>query len=113
MGDLSSAQREYVDALLDDLLDLPEERRIERLLTLPIDDPAVVQEVKSLLRAASAARDFLTAKPERPAEVPADAITLGSGLCSWSIVRRAAFTRSGKSSHASNIPESQDSTMAV
>jgi eukaryotic-like serine/threonine-protein kinase len=86
-GDLSFAQKEHVDALLDDLLDLPDDQRIKRLLSLRIDDAAVVEEVKSLLRAASASQDFLTPKTRQPIDAPADAVPVEPGLCGWRIVR--------------------------
>jgi hypothetical protein len=86
-GDLSFAQKEHVDALLDDLLDLPDDQRIKRLLSLRIDDAAVVEEAKSLLRAASASQDFLTPKTRQPIDAPADAVPVEPGLCGWRIVR--------------------------
>jgi eukaryotic-like serine/threonine-protein kinase len=87
VDDLSSAQKRYVDALLDDLLELPEDQRIERLHTLRIDDPAVMEEVKSLLHAVSASRDFLRPKPLRLTDVPADPTLLEAGLGRWRFVR--------------------------
>jgi hypothetical protein len=87
MGGLSSAQTAYVHALLDDLLDLPEDRRIERLLSLNIDDSMVVEEVKSLLRAASASHGFLTSDAPRPRNPPADAAPTEAGLGKWRIIR--------------------------
>ncbi len=60
---LSAAQLERVDALLDALLDVPEDQRIDRLSVLRIDDHAVLQEVTSLLRATIASKDFLTSRP--------------------------------------------------
>ena len=87
LSDLSSAQKGRVDALLDDLLDLPEDQRIGRLRTLRIDDPAVMRELESLLHAVSASRDFLHPKPLRPTDVPADATFLEAGLGRWRLLR--------------------------
>jgi non-specific serine/threonine protein kinase/serine/threonine-protein kinase len=80
IGGLSAAQKGQVDSLLDDLLELPEDQRIERLLALRIDDAAVVDEVQSLLRAASASRDFLT-------DTPAALGLVETGLGGWNIIR--------------------------
>jgi eukaryotic-like serine/threonine-protein kinase len=85
-GELSSAQRVRVYALLDELLEVSEDERIG-CLSILTDDAAVVDEVKSLLRAASASRDFLTLKPPRIADVPAEALLREAGLGSWKIVR--------------------------
>lgn len=87
IGDLSAAQKGQVDSLLDDLLDLPEDQRIGCLLTLGVDDPAVVGEVKSLLRAASASRDFLTLKPLQPIDSPVVNGLVEAGLGGWNIIR--------------------------
>jgi non-specific serine/threonine protein kinase/serine/threonine-protein kinase len=86
-GDLSSAQQGCIDALLDDLLDLPEDQRFERFLGLHIDDSAVAAEIESLLRAASASQDFLMRRPHRPTDVPHPALPLEAGLDRWKFVR--------------------------
>ena len=51
---LSPAQRARVDALLDDMFDLPDAERIANLRARSIEDSAVLAEVESLLRSASA-----------------------------------------------------------
>src|ERR1019366_6054477 len=48
---LSAEQQTAVDALLDDLLDLPVDRRAQRLRSRHVTDPVVLAEVESLLRA--------------------------------------------------------------
>ena len=48
---LSPQQRQRVDALLDELLDLPEETRIAQLRSRHEEDSAVLAEVESLLLA--------------------------------------------------------------
>jgi non-specific serine/threonine protein kinase/serine/threonine-protein kinase len=84
---LSPAQRAQVDELLDDMFDLPEGERIANLRARRIDDSAVLAEVESLLRSASAAGGFL-AMPLKP---PADELmpdgTLGVRLGAWRITR--------------------------
>ena len=64
MSALSAAQRSRVDELLDALLDQPEEARADYLDRNSGDDPAVRQEVESLLRAAQQLGEFL-ATPAR------------------------------------------------
>ena len=51
---LSADQRVRVNALLDELFDLPEADRLSLLRNRRIEDPLVLAEVESLLRAASA-----------------------------------------------------------
>src|SRR5665213_1932337 len=77
---LSTQQQAHVNALLDELLDLPEDRRSQRLHSHGVDDPAVLSEVESLLRAALAADGFLRS-PARPAvEAPASEVASGMRL---------------------------------
>jgi hypothetical protein len=57
---LTPQQRERVDALLDELLDLAEETRIAALQARCTDDSLVLAEVESLLRAAHASEGFLS-----------------------------------------------------
>ncbi len=73
--------------MLDVLLDVPEAQRSERLIALKIDDPAVLQEVTSLLRATLASRDFLTQRPRRPIEEPQENGSPEVNLGRWRIVR--------------------------
>jgi eukaryotic-like serine/threonine-protein kinase len=113
MASLSSAQKECVDALLDDLLDLPEDRRIERLLTLCIDDPAVVEEVQSLLRAASASRDFLVMKPQLRNDVPDGAVPLEAGLGKWKIVRLIGYGGMGDVYEATRTGDDFEQRVAI
>jgi len=60
---LNPLQRIRVDALLDELLDLPEEARLANLGARSAEDPAVLAEVRSLLRAAHASGGFLDEPP--------------------------------------------------
>jgi non-specific serine/threonine protein kinase/serine/threonine-protein kinase len=76
---LSTQQQAHVNALLDELLDLPADRRSQRLLSRDVDDPAVLSEVQSLLRAASAADGFLRS-PARPAVESTSPAAASSGL---------------------------------
>jgi eukaryotic-like serine/threonine-protein kinase len=88
MSELSAEQRARVDALMDELLDLPEAGRAEWLSAKPIDDPAVRTEAESLLEAACAAQGFL-AGPARPAVQPLSAsIPSGTLLGVWRVGRR-------------------------
>jgi non-specific serine/threonine protein kinase/serine/threonine-protein kinase len=83
---LSPAQRVRVDELLDDLFDLPEGERLANLRARRIEDSAVVAEVESLLRSASASGGFLSVSP-KPAGDPLPDETLGLRLGSWRITR--------------------------
>src|SRR5580698_3526468 len=79
---LSPEQRARVDQLLDDMFDLPEAERLANLRARRIEDSAVLAEVESLLRAASAAGGFLATPPKPPAEeLPAEGlgVRLGAG----------------------------------
>jgi non-specific serine/threonine protein kinase/serine/threonine-protein kinase len=70
MAALSAVQRVHADELLDVLLDLPVEARAAYLARRRDDDPVVIREVESLLRATLQCGDFL-ATPARLA-APAD-----------------------------------------
>jgi eukaryotic-like serine/threonine-protein kinase len=83
---LSPAQRARVDALLDDMFDLPEAERLANLRARRIEDSAVLAEVESLLRAASASGGFLSTPPKPAAEELPDG-TLGLRLGAWRITR--------------------------
>lgn len=84
---LTSQQRNRVDALLDELLDLPEEARAGRMQNWRSEDPAVLAEVESLLRAANASGAFLNA-PARPTLDDAGQDTLiGTRVDAWKITR--------------------------
>jgi serine/threonine protein kinase len=84
---LSPAQRARVDALLDDMFDLPEAERIANLRARRIEDSAVLAEVESLLRAASASGGFLSNPPKPPAEEFISDGTVGLRLGAWRISR--------------------------
>src|ERR1700733_10909077 len=84
---LSPAQRARVDALLDDMFDLPEAERIANLRARRIEDSAVLAEVESLLRSASASGGFLSTPPKPPAEELIPDGTLGMRLGAWRITR--------------------------
>ena len=83
---LSPAQRARVDELLDDLFDLPEGERLANLRARHIDDSAVMAEVESLLRSASASGGFLSMSP-KPAGDPLPDEALGLRLGAWRITR--------------------------
>jgi predicted Ser/Thr protein kinase len=83
---LSPAQRVRVDELLDDLFDLPEGERLANLRARRVEDSAVVAEVESLLRSASASGGFLSMSP-KPAADPLPDDTLGLRLGAWRITR--------------------------
>jgi non-specific serine/threonine protein kinase/serine/threonine-protein kinase len=84
---LSPAQKARVHELLDDLFDLPEEERIVNLRGRRIDDSAVLAEVESLLRSASASGDFLCIPPKPSAEEILPDGTVGMRLGAWRITR--------------------------
>ncbi len=84
---LSPAQKARVDALLDDMFDLPEEERIANLRARRIEDSAVLAEVESLLRSASASGGFLSDPPKPAAEELIPDGTLGLRLGAWRIAR--------------------------
>jgi eukaryotic-like serine/threonine-protein kinase len=84
---LSPAQRARVDALLDDMFDLPEAERIANLRARRIEDSAVLAEVESLLRSASASGGFLSTPPKPPTEDLIPDGTLGLRLGAWRITR--------------------------
>jgi eukaryotic-like serine/threonine-protein kinase len=84
---LSPAQRARVDALLDDMFDLPEAERIANLRARRVEDSAVLAEVESLLRSASASGGFLSTPPKPPAEDLIPDATLGLRLGAWRITR--------------------------
>jgi len=93
---LSPQQRARVDALFDELLELPRERRRRVMSGWQLEDPIVVEEVASLLHAAEASREFLShpvqaaflaACAEVPAEVPAEEPPCGSRMGDWRVIR--------------------------
>jgi eukaryotic-like serine/threonine-protein kinase len=84
---LSAAQKARVDELLDDLFDLPEEERIANLRGRRIEDPAVIAEVESLLRSASASAGFLSTPPKPSADEMMPDAMVGMRLGAWRITR--------------------------
>ncbi len=85
--DLTDQQRSRVDALLDELLDLPEPARAARLNDRHIEDPRVRAEVESLLLAAHASERFLEG-PARPAvDAALQDAAIGTRLGAWTITR--------------------------
>jgi non-specific serine/threonine protein kinase/serine/threonine-protein kinase len=84
---LSPAQRARVDALLDDMFDLPEAERVANLRARHIEDSAVLAEVESLLRAATASGGFLAIPPKPAAEELIPDGTVGLRLGAWRITR--------------------------
>ena len=84
---LSPAQQAQAETLLDALLDLPDDDRLDGLQRLAPDDAAVRAEVESILRAASACGQFL-ASPAQPTAVatPSSPFEGGDRLGPWRIV---------------------------
>jgi tetratricopeptide (TPR) repeat protein/predicted Ser/Thr protein kinase len=87
MSALSAAQRIRVDELLDVLLDTPAEARADYLDRNGSDDPAVRDEVESLLRATQRLGGFLATPARLGAEVPIEPIPADMRVGAWKIVR--------------------------
>jgi eukaryotic-like serine/threonine-protein kinase len=86
--DLNAEQRVRVDALLDELFDLPEEARVAQLRSRHDEAPAVLAEVESLLRAAHASGGFLGESADRaPADDVVPDAAIGMRLGAWTIKR--------------------------
>jgi len=85
---LSPDQLARVDALLDDLLDLPVESRTSALDRKCSDDPAVQAEVRSLLTAAKALGGFLSTPAMLAMEPQLEDIPPGTRIGAWRITRR-------------------------
>ena len=88
MTGLSVNQLARVDGLLDELLDLPAESRTSVLDQKCADDPAVLAEVRSLLKAANAVGAFLSGPAVLAAEPLLDDIPPGTRIGAWRILRR-------------------------
>jgi non-specific serine/threonine protein kinase/serine/threonine-protein kinase len=88
MPALSATQRARADELLDVLLDLPAEERARHLAGGPADDPAVLAEVESLLKATQKLGGFL-ATPARlgGGEIPSEPIPTDLRVGAWQITR--------------------------
>jgi non-specific serine/threonine protein kinase/serine/threonine-protein kinase len=76
-----------VDALLDDLLELPAAQRLDALAAANVDDPVVLEEVASLLRASKGVVGFLQQPAHVAVQDPDADIDVGSRLGAWQIVR--------------------------
>jgi len=110
---LSPAQRACVDSLLDEILDLPEDRRISSLHERRIEDLAVVDEVESLLRAASASGTFLAMLPRPPVEERVEAGVIGTRLGAWHLIRLIGHGGMGEVYEASRIQGDFDHRVAI
>lgn len=87
--ELTQEQRLRVDALLDELLDMPEEARIAQLRSRHGEEAVVLAEVESLLLAAHASDGFLDANAsKRPVHDDVGSDTaIGMRLGAWNIIR--------------------------
>ncbi len=85
---LSEQQKQAAQALLDELLDLPEAGRWPRLRSREIGDPAIRGEVESLLRAVEATDGFLSKPARPPTEAGDEEIAVGMRLGAWRITGR-------------------------
>jgi hypothetical protein len=85
---LSTNQLARVDALLDELLDLPVETRKLALDRKCSDDPAVHAEVRSLLTAAGAVGGFLSTPARLATEPLLEEFPPGTRIGAWRITRR-------------------------
>jgi eukaryotic-like serine/threonine-protein kinase len=84
---LSPEQRRRTDAILDELLDLPDPEQPERLDALGTEDPAVLAEVKSLLLAARASGGFLESSVFCSPDPATPAPFIGARIGAWRITR--------------------------
>jgi serine/threonine protein kinase len=85
---LTSNQLARVDALLDELLDLPVEARPSVLDRKCPDDPAVRAEVSSLLNAAGSVGEFLSTPAMLATEPQVEDIPPGTRIGAWRITNR-------------------------
>ncbi len=113
MADLSLAQKEHVDSVLDDLLDLPEDQQDARLRALNIADPVVLAEVGSILRAARASGDFLVARRPLLADVAGGDIPVEPILGRWRIERLIGHGGMGDVYEASRAERDFDQRVAI
>jgi eukaryotic-like serine/threonine-protein kinase len=88
VAELSSNQLARVDALLDELLDLPVEARPAALERKCPDDAAVRAEVSSLLKAAKAVGGFMSIPAMLASEPQFEDIPPGTRIGAWRIIRR-------------------------
>lgn len=87
MSGLSAGQLARVDALLDELLDLPAESRIRALERKCPDDPTVRAEVSSLLSAVGAVGGFMAAPAALAPEPQTTDLSPGVRIGAWRITR--------------------------
>ena len=80
MTGLTANQLARVDGLLDELLDLPAESRTSVLERKCTEDPAVLAEVRSLLKAAKAVGGFLSTPAMLATEPVAEDIPPGTRI---------------------------------
>ena len=85
---LSANQLARVDGLLDELLDLPADSRTSLLDRKCPDDPAVHEEVRSLLKAARAVGGFMSTPAMLATEPLSEDIPPGTRIGAWRILRR-------------------------
>jgi serine/threonine protein kinase/tetratricopeptide (TPR) repeat protein len=84
---LSPQQIAHLNALLDELLDLPEDQRIGVLQRRPIEDPEVAAAVKRWLDAVHASRDFLNTPPHARMEGRVPETAVGMRFGAWRLTR--------------------------
>ena len=84
---LSPQQFVRVNALLDELLDLPEEQRVDALRQRAVDDPMVAAAVEHWLDAVRASGDFLSTPPRARMEEHATDTAVGMRLGPWRLTR--------------------------
>lgn len=84
---LSAVQRIHADELLDILLELPLDARADYLTRKPHQDPVVLREVESLLRASQECGDFLATPARLAAEAPVEPILPDMRVGAWKPTR--------------------------
>ncbi len=87
MSALSATQRVCADELLDILLELPAGARADYLARRRDDDPIVLSEVASLLRAAQDCGDFLATPARLYEEAPIESILPDMRVGAWKLTR--------------------------
>jgi non-specific serine/threonine protein kinase/serine/threonine-protein kinase len=110
---LSSEQKARIDSLLDELLDLPVDQRISSLHNRHIEDSAVVDEVESLLFAASASDGFLTIPPRPDFDGVVENAAIGTRLGAWRIVRLIGHGGMGEVYEAIRVQGDFDHRVAI
>jgi len=87
MSVLSAAQRLRADELIDVLLDLPAAARADYLARFDADDPAVLREVESLLRATQQCGDFLATPARLRLEQEGEPVPPDMRVGAWELTR--------------------------